>query len=151
MGFFIFELYINCLLLMLKKLPYFIILLLTGVSSCIFKDQDRTTQVFGTVTNDINQPVARVPILISGKLGFLSTKEKDLTTVFTDTNGKYSATLEVPKGYHSLEINNMWFYDDMLANKYRNHVSSGNQKQASSCCRAEIGEKTQFDFVLILK
>ncbi len=105
--------------------------------------------VFGTVTDDINQPIEKVPIEVHGNNGIIAAKGDMLTTVYTNVKGEYSVTLDVPKGYHSVEVFAKWYSDTTFVNKYKNSTVTKNGGATRDCCRGEIGRKTQYDFFLI--
>lgn len=66
------------------------------MSSC--KGDRRVTRIYGKVTDNNQQPVANVQILIEGEKGFLGGSDA-LRTVITDKQGLYSTTLEPDKKY----------------------------------------------------
>ncbi|NBB21357.1 hypothetical protein GVN20_18470 [Runella sp. CRIBMP] len=113
------------------------------------KKQDRTTMVFGIITNDINQPIEKVPVEIHGNNGIIASSGDKLTTVYTNAKGEYSVTLDVPKGYHSVQVFAKWYSDTAFVNKYKNSTVTKNGRATRDCCRGELGQKTQYDFVLI--
>ncbi len=119
--------------------------LMAGCLSNPFKS--RQTTVFGTVTdNDTDLPVDSVEILIWGLRGSLKPIVKELQTVYTDKNGKYSATVDVPNELYSVTIDNVY-----NVSKYRGFLLFLNGRQTQDCCQADVGVKTQYDFRLIPK
>ncbi|WP_157607572.1 hypothetical protein [Runella limosa] len=92
--------------------------------------------MFGTVTdNDTKFPVGN-----NGILAFQGTK---LTTVFTDKEGKYSATIGVPRGYHSLDVRN-----NFDIRNYRDDILLLNGTKTNLCYPVRISSKTQYDFIM---
>lgn len=120
-------------------------LLTEGCFSSPFKS--RTTTVFGTVTdNDTKLPLQNNKIAIWGNEGTLAFKGKIVKTVFTDKEGKYLVTIDVPKVYHSLNVDNI-----SDATKYRDFFSYKDNNRVNYCCPVEIGTKTQYDFIMLPK
>lgn len=67
-----------------------------------------------------------------------------LQTVRTDKNGKYTITLNVPERFYSVNVEVQ--YDFM---KYKGFFISINGQRTNNCCMADIGLKTQYDFIMI--
>jgi protocatechuate 3,4-dioxygenase beta subunit len=88
----------------MKKLKQclYAVLLICCVAGC--KKEDRTTVVFGKVTDDINQPIQGVEIQLAGEKGFFTSLTTPLKTVYTDAKGEYTITAEIPKDYHHGDV-----------------------------------------------
>jgi hypothetical protein len=115
-------------------------------TSCFLK-QDRTTTVYGTITDENGQPVDSILILATGLEWWYSTK---LHSTYSDGNGNYEVLIEVPKKYDALDVTipaysegNEKYYTQY---KVKNILMDG--KRVSSCCTASIGSKTRYDFEL---
>ena len=122
-----------------------VLLLIQGCFSTPF--QSRKTTVSGTVTDfDTKLPIENNEVAIWGNNGVLAYRGMELKTVFTDKNGKYSATIDVPKGYHSLNVDNI-----SDATKYRDYYVFLNRQRTQNCCRVEIGSTAEYDFVMLPK
>ena len=135
---------------MKKLLIYFTLIACVGISC---KKQDRTTIVFGKVTNEINQPIADVEMVLYGEKGILGSVSAPLKSVFTDNKGEYMVTLEIPKEYHSGEVLPFWTSSKMpLYEKYEG-ISDVflNGQQSQGCCSVPVGQKSQYDFRLVRK
>jgi hypothetical protein len=121
-----------------------LVFLLTG---CFLK-QDRTTVVYGTITDQNQEPVDSIMVQVDGVQGF---KYETLKQFYSDENGNYELVVEVPKKYGSVNVlvpfgssNNPKFQKNFKGKKtYRN------EKFTSNCCSAAIGQKTKYDFQLI--
>ena len=122
-----------------------VLLLTEGCFSDSTKSQ--TTTIFGTVIdNDTKLPVENNEIAIWGNNGVLAFKGIKLKTVFTDKDGKYSAVIDVPKNYHSLNLDNIFnIY------KHRDFLLFLDGKQTNFCCPVLVGSKTQYDFIMLPK
>lgn len=131
----------------IKYVSYILALILinNGCLSNPFKS--RETTVFGTITDyDTSLPVENVELGIWVLGGSLNPKVKKVQTVYTDKNGKYSATVDIPNEYHSLNIDVIF---DI--NKYVDFFVYVNGQPTQSCCQADQGLQTQYDFKLQTK
>ncbi len=127
--------------------PILALCLLLNLSGC--KKERRSTYVFGRVTDNLQQPVAGVSIVIYGeKLGGL-TKGDILQTLVTDKQGLYSTTVIPAKGYSGLQIFNQFYIKSELAKKYKDYDFLHNGQRATDCCPAMIGEDTEYNFILL--
>ncbi len=112
--------------------------------------EDRTTIVFGKVVDQNQQPVDSIMILVTGSRSFHAVP---LAQTFSGKDGQYFIKLDVGKKYGLLNsfippssFDNPKFYTRYTVSKmYRNG------QQTTSCCFADIGEKTQWDFELAPK
>jgi hypothetical protein len=91
-------------------------LLIGCVAGC--KKEDRTTVVFGKVTDDTNHPIEGVEMTLYGKKGLFAALTTPLKTVYTDAKGEYTITAEIPKDYHGGNVGCLWFRDPLLDDKY---------------------------------
>jgi hypothetical protein len=69
-----------------------------------------------------------------------------LLRVFTDKNGNYSGTVDVPKGYGTLDVVVPTSGNPKYTDVYRDYDIYVNGRKTNDCCPAEIGGKTQYDF-----
>lgn len=113
--------------------------------------QDRVTVVFGTVKDQNKKPIPGVLIVASGERGVLGSVSQRLMFAATDVNGEYSMTVDVSKDYHSLHIYNKWFEDTNYAKKYKEEEILLNGSPLTDCCPAVIGEKNQFDYIMLFR
>ena len=126
-----------------------LIALLALTLSC--KKEDRTTVVFGTVKNDINQPIEGVDVELYGVKGAFAAQLTFLKTTQTDAKGEYSITTEISKEYHSGDLD--FVSNGKILDKYSNLGSKlyFNGNQTKDCCRVSISQKNQYDLVLVRK
>ena len=132
----------------LKKLLIYSALIACVGISC--KKEDRTTIVFGKVTDEINQPVKGVEIAIYGEKGILAARVTRLKNALTDANGEYTITVEIPKDYHSGDMN-IEFQTNNLWEKYTGGPVYLNGNEIRDCCLVTVGQKSQYDFGLVRK
>lgn len=127
-----------------------VFLLTEGCFSTPFKS--RKTTVFGTVTeNHTKLPVDSIQIVISGLSGGIIANADELKTIYTDRNGKFEATIDVPSKYHGLNVGNRYFSKIDNIFKYDDYLVFLNNQRVNSCCKAPIGKTTQYDFVMLPK
>ena len=129
----------------MKPLLYAAVVLGLSVSC---KKQDWTTIVFGTVKNEINQPIEGVEMTLSGQKGVFQSRSTSLKNTKTDAKGEYSITIEIPKDYHSGDVA---FNESSLFNMYEGGSLYFNGQQTKECCPVTVGKKSQYDFVLVRK
>ena len=117
------------------------------------KTNDRTTVVFGTVKDDLGKPVAGVEMNLYGEKGILGSRATLLKTSRTDTKGEYAITTEIPKDYHSGNVLCNFFNDAKFYGVFDS--SKGdilfNGQATKDCCPVSVGQKSQYDFVLVRK
>jgi hypothetical protein len=70
------------------------------LTSCFLK-QDRTTVIYGTITDQHREPVDIIMVQVDGVKGF---KYETLKQVYSDENGKYELVVEVPKRFGSVDV-----------------------------------------------
>jgi hypothetical protein len=119
------------------------------LSDCFLK-QDRTTTIYGTITDQTGQPVDSILLRVRGVTGLKYDKLKEF---YSNQNGGYEIMLDVPKEYSSLSIaipfsNSL---NPKFTNQYLGHYVFRNDVKTNDCCYAELGEKTKYDFQLIPK
>jgi hypothetical protein len=136
---------------LLKPLLYGVVMLLTeGCFSSPFKS--RQTTVFGTVTdNDTKLPVDSVQVMITGEKGVVASSADELKIIYTDKQGYYSTTIDVPNGYHKITVLNRYFDKLKYTLKYGGYFSYKDSNRVNYCCPVEIGSKTQYDFMMLPK
>ena len=130
----------------MKPLLYAALVLGLGVSC---RKEDRTTIVFGTVKNEINQPIEGVEMVLYAERGILGSIHTKLKSAKTDAKGEYTISAEIPKEYHSGTV----IYDfQPLFNFYKGGDGVYfNGKITDECCRVTVGQKSQYDLVLFRK
>lgn len=105
----------------------------------------RTSTAYGQVIEIGGSGVDSIAVIfVAVKLA----SEKRLLNVFTDKNGNYSGTVDVPKGYGSLDVLIPGNGNPKFTDVYRDFDIYINGNKTKNCCPAEIGGKTQYDFKL---
>jgi hypothetical protein len=117
------------------------------LTSCFLK-QDRTTVIYGTITDQNQQTVDSILVLVDGTK-FLT--HEQLKQVYSDENGNYELVVEVPKKYGSVNI--LIPFGSMTNPKYQKNYKGfslhKNDVATNNCCFATVGQKTKYDFQLI--
>ena len=122
--------------------------LIIQLSSCFLK-QDRTTTVYGTITDQDGAPVDSIMVIISGLKFHYST---DLSKVYSDENGYYNILVDVPKNFTAVDVIIPSFSENVKFMKdFSGYRIKKDDKVTNNCCTASIGEKTKYDFQLIPK
>ena len=123
--------------------------LMLSLNGCFLK-QDRTTTVYGTITDQNGQPVDSILVLVQG-VKYLT--YQDLASVYSDENGNYEIVMEVPKKFNSVNsgipaipLQNMKF-----EKFYKGYDVMKDGNSVSNCCFSSIGQKTRYDFQLMPK
>jgi hypothetical protein len=126
---------------------------LSITEGCFFSPfKSWTTTVFGRVTdNDTKLPVDSVQIMITGEKGVVASNADELKIIYTDKQGYYSTTINVPNGYHKITVLNRYFDKLKYTLTYRGYFSYKDRNRIDYCCPAEIGSKTQYDFIMLPK
>lgn len=111
---------------------------------------DRTTIVFGRVVDQNQQPVDSIMILVTGSKSFHSIP---LTQTFSGKDGEYLINIDVDKKYSMLNsfIPPSSFDNPKFYTQYKVSKTFKNGQQMNTCCFADIGEKTRWDFELAPK
>ena len=132
------------------KLTAFFNLLLALSLSC--KKQDRTTVVFGTVKDEINQPIEGIEMVLYGEKGIFASQSTELKSTKTDARGQYTITTEISKDYHSGSVLYNWYGKPPLYDTYkREEAVYFNSQKTQDCCPLVVGKRSQYDFVLVRK
>jgi len=123
--------------------------LIIQLSSCFLK-QDRTTTVYGTITDQDGEPVDSILIVFAGVQGF---KYDSLAGSYSNSKGKFETVLEIPKKYHTTNV--VIPFGSSINPKFQKNFKDyriyKNDNQTNNCCIATIGQKTKYDFQLIPK
>ena len=124
-----------------------LIALLALTLSC--KKEDRTTVVFGTVKNEINQPIEGIEMVLYGEKGILASRSTELKSTKTNAQGEYTITAEISKDYHSGSVLYNWYGKPPLYDTYKGGGGIYfNGQKTQDCCPLVVGQKSQYDFVL---
>lgn len=136
----------------IPKLPYLIALtfsLIFFFISCD-RDQERTTTIYGTITDQNQEPIDSIFVLMYGLVNLTNI---ELNGVYSDKQGNYELVVDVPKKFHAVDvvipflpIRNPKYEKNYTGKKTRINDSSTN-----NCCVAPFGVKTKYDFQLIPK
>ena len=126
-----------------------LLLVLFQLTACFLK-QDRTTTVYGTITDEKGQPVDSILVIAEGVEWWRGTK---LHSTYSAENGSYEILIEVPKKFDAIDViipaystgNEKYF------SQYKVGKILKDGKQVGSCCTAAIGSKTQYDFELVVR
>jgi hypothetical protein len=134
------------------KLPYMAALffgLVFLLTSCFLK-QDRTTTVYGTITDQNGQSVDSILVLISGLEFYRATTLKE---IYSDEQGNYEVVVDVPKKFDALNVIIPSFptKNPKFQKNYNGYGIRKNDDPTNNCCMASVGEKTKYDFQLISK
>jgi hypothetical protein len=134
----------------LKSWLYVAVVLCMSVSC---KKQDRTTVVFGTVKDDAGKPIAGLEMNLYGEKGLLGSRATLLKTAKTDVKGEYSITTEIPKDYHSGNVICNFFNDPNFYGVFDSTKGDifFNGQNIKDCCSVSVGQKNQYDWVLVRK
>jgi hypothetical protein len=125
------------------------LVLIFQLSGCFLK-QDRTTVVYGTITDQDGQPVDSIFIIIQGSkhVGYQIFDKQ-----YTDEEGNYELVAEIPRKSKSTNVvipfslvENPKFQKD-----FKDYVIYKNDVRTNNCCNLSIGQKTKYDFQLIPK
>ena len=123
--------------------------LIAQLNSCFLK-QDRTTTVYGTITDQHGQPVDSIMILAQG-MRYLNFES--LNHTYSDLDGHFEMVIEVPKRFRSIDIS-VPFYptkNPKYLDNYKGKQTTKNDVKTNNCCITTIGQKTKYDFQLIPK
>ncbi|CAG5068215.1 hypothetical protein DYBT9623_00944 [Dyadobacter sp. CECT 9623] len=123
-------------------------LFLSFLLSQCFLTQDRTTVVYGTITDQNGEPVDSILVLIDGVKGF---RYETLKEMYSGKNGTYELVLEVPRKYSSVDVIIPFgsYVNPKFQKYYKDKLAVKNDKPTNDCCIATIGDKTKYDFQLI--
>ncbi|MEO6285328.1 MAG: hypothetical protein ABIN80_11145 [Dyadobacter sp.] len=105
----------------------------------------RTSTAYGRVTEIGGSGVDSVAVV------FVAVKlsgEKFLLSVLTDKDGNYSGTVDVPRGYGTLDVSPPESRNPKYTGVYRGYDVYINGRKTKDCCASKVGGKTQYDFKL---
>ena len=123
--------------------------IITFLVTACFLHFNRTTTVYGTITDHNGDPVDSIQVLIAGTK-FLTYEE--LKHVYSDEQGKYEIVVDVPKKFGSTDVVVPFGGDNKKYDKnYTGKYTEKDGKATNTCCSAIIGKKTKYDFELIPK
>jgi hypothetical protein len=124
-------------------------MLIGTIASCFLK-QDRTTVVYGSITDQKGQPVDSILVMASGLKFYNGTV---LSETYSSSTGEFELVVEVPKKYSAINVE-IPFLPVRNAKFEANYVGfkiQKDDKSTNNCCVASIGKKTKYDFQLIPK
>jgi len=123
-----------------------LICFLCTLTSCSIPIGDRTTVIYGKVTDQNQEAVDSILVLVSGARNFLNSE--DIKQVYTDKFGHYEMVIEVPRKYGNLNVTIPYLpvQNSKFQDNYMIDIALKNGK--TNCCHAAIGEKTEFNFQL---
>lgn len=133
-------------LLFWTALLFSLIFLLTDC----FHKQERTTTIYGTITDQNQQPVDSIMVMVNGLVNF---NEEELKTVYSDKLGNFELVVEVPKKFHAVDVI-VPFYpveNPIYQTNYKGFTVQKNDESTDNCYTASVGEKAKYDFQLIPK
>ncbi|WP_050774725.1 hypothetical protein [Dyadobacter fermentans] len=112
--------------------------------------EDRTTVVFGKVIDQDQRPVDSIMVVATGSRNFTTER---IQHTFTDNDGKYTITIDVPKRYHAIHtfIPHLPAENPKYEAYYKTEKIFKDGVRTNNCCIVRIGEKTQWDFELAPK
>src|SRR5215217_6165575 len=114
--------------------------LIIQLSSCFLK-QDRTTTVYGTITDQNGKPVDSILVIFKGVQGF---KYDSLARSYSNSKGEFETLLEVPKKYHTMNV--VIPFGNSINPKFQQNFKDyriyKNDNHTNNCCTASIGQKT---------
>lgn len=114
--------------------------------SCHIPIGDRTTVIYGKVTDQNQEAVDSILVEVSGAWTFLNSEV--INQVYTDKSGHYEMVIEVPRKYGNLNISIPYLpvQNSKFQDNYMLDIVWKNGKV--NCCYASIGEKTEYNFQL---
>ncbi|MCE6989456.1 hypothetical protein [Dyadobacter sp. CY323] len=118
-----------------------------NLTGCFLK-QDRTTTVYGTITDQNGQPVDSILVMV---LGMQISHSEVLSQIYSDKAGEYEIMVEVPKKFNSINVGVPFLLieNPKYQNNYKGKKTTKDGKRTSDCCTALVGKKTRYDFQLI--
>lgn len=119
------------------------------LNSCFLK-QDRTTVVYGTITDEKGQPVDSILVLVKGREW---SKGTTLSQTFSNSSGEYELLLDVPKKFDGVDVIIPFgsIINPKFQSLFKDFYVKKNGQSTNNCCIAQIGEKTRYDFKLIAR
>ncbi|MCF2495588.1 carboxypeptidase-like regulatory domain-containing protein [Dyadobacter chenhuakuii] len=130
-------------------IPALLLLVTCSLSSCFLK-QDRTTTVYGTITDQNGKPVDSIMVILTGLKFNNGTVLKE---VYSDKDGNFELVADLPKKYSAInvEVPFLPHKNSKFQNNYNGFKIEKDGVPTNNCCTASIGEKTKYDFQLIPK
>ncbi|MCF0038515.1 carboxypeptidase-like regulatory domain-containing protein [Dyadobacter fanqingshengii] len=124
-------------------------IMIIQLNSCFLK-QDRTTTVYGTITDQNGEPVDSIMVIARGKRGF---SFETLKQTYTNGEGCYEILIDPPKKFDFIDISVPFLLieNPKFFKYYTGKKTRKDDEKTSNCCIAPIGEKTKYDFQLIPK
>ena len=119
------------------------------LNSCFLK-QDRTTVVYGTITDEKGQSVDSILVIFQG-MKDLSLEV--LSSELSDQKGEYEIVMDVPKKFTSINVTIPFFpaENPKYMRLFKTKIGTKDGQSTNNCCIAQIGEKTRYDFKLIAR
>ena len=109
---------------------------------------DRTTNVYGKVTDQVGQPIDSMAVIMLGHVR-LSSGNVPIGQASTNSKGEYELVIDVPKRYAKVSAVIHSDYSS-ISNKYLEYEVFKDGVR-HSCCTLVLGEKTNYDFVMLPK
>jgi hypothetical protein len=121
--------------------------LIFQLSGCFLK-QDRTTVVYGSITDQKGQPVDSILIILKGVQNL---KYDSLGASYSNTNGEFEILQDVPKKYTTVNVVIPFgsYTNPNFQKNYKSYKIYKNDQQTNNCCTAVIGQKTKYNFELV--
>jgi hypothetical protein len=122
---------------------------ITHLQSCFLK-QDRTTTVYGTITDQNGEPVDSILVTAQGSK---HVKYEIFDEAFTDETGHYELVADVPRQAHSVNVVIPFSLNKnpKFGKHFKDYLVFKNEIRTLNCCNLDIGGKTRYDFQLIAK
>jgi hypothetical protein len=135
------------LLCKLAMAPLLFVSLVFLLNGCFLKE-DRTTVIYGAITDENKQPVDSILVLLSG-IRFLG--YEDLKTVYSDKEGHYELVIDLPGKFNSVDVGIPALVSEnhKFMRAYKIHSFLKNDMASGNCCTASLGQKTRYDFELM--
>jgi hypothetical protein len=119
----------------------------TALLNACFLKQDRTTVVYGTITDGKGQPVDSIMVVMQGK-HFLT--YETLASTYSDQSGNYELSSDVPKKFNAVNslIPALPKDNPKFQNQFESFKALRDTKPTANCCNSDVGKKTRYDFQL---
>ena len=121
--------------------------LIVQLNSCFLK-QDRTTTVYGTITDQNGEAVDSILMIMQGSKHI---NYENLGKAYTDSTGHYELVADVPRKALSVNVLIPFSSNKKFQNGFKDYIVSKNEIKTMNCCNLDIGKKTRYDFQLIPK
>ncbi|MCE7068872.1 hypothetical protein LZG74_01080 [Dyadobacter sp. CY327] len=125
------------------------LLAIIHLQSCFLK-QDRTTTVYGTITDQNGEPVDSILVMLTGLKLNSGTVLKE---VYSERDGNFEVVADVPKKFSAInvEVPFLPHKNSKFQKNYNGFEIERDGVSTNNCCTASIGTKTRYDFQLIPK